>query len=155
MYAIAREIKYRATMKPLFDGAAAGVIISLTYAIGKQLNHTYNLNARPYTIRAVIYSLLSVMSCTYYFFLKDVYQVNVEDEIDEELVQNPVFAEGGMEFYGKILQRNIALRKLLGREGENMYTALGNENSFFRTKHSPLVQRLTYFKESFSGKEKQ
>ncbi|XP_022079813.1 transmembrane protein 177-like [Acanthaster planci] len=42
-------------------------------------------------------------------------------ELGEEYVR------GGVEFYEKKIQKNIALRKIMGRRGEQMYTYYGNE----------------------------
>lgn len=81
-----------------------------------------------------------------YFMMKDVSQFTIEKRIDEALKKaNPIFEEGGKEYYTKIIERNQALRKLLGKQGEIQYTALGNENHFLRIKHIPLVQRKEFF----------
>ena len=37
------------------------------------------------------------------------------------------YAEGGVEFYTKVLQRNVALRELMGSEGEGVFTVKGND----------------------------
>ncbi|XP_038044455.1 transmembrane protein 177-like [Patiria miniata] len=37
------------------------------------------------------------------------------------------YIRGGLEFYEKTIQKNIALRKIMGKRGEQMYTYYGNE----------------------------
>lgn len=83
---------------------------------------------------------------------KDALQGFYEEKVDRELkALNPVFAEGGKVFYEKLLERNKALRVLMGKEGESTYTVTGNENFFLRQKHLPLVQRKAFFEESASS----
>ncbi len=49
---------------------------------------------------------------------------------------------GGIEFYGKALERNALLRDLLGPdEGPKMFTPTGNVNSVFRQRDVPLTAR--------------
>lgn len=51
------------------------------------------------------------------------------------------YAQGGVEFYAKTLQRNIALRSLMGSSGEKKYTFYGNDVEFVRQKHVPFTER--------------
>jgi hypothetical protein len=51
------------------------------------------------------------------------------------------YAKGGVEFYSKILQRNMALRGLMGPSGEKMYTLYGNDVEFLRQSHVPYSER--------------
>lgn len=96
-----------------------------------------------------MYGLVSSIFIMNYFMIKDVAQLYFDEQIDKELKKmNPVFAEGGKEYYTKILQRNIALRQLMGQEGEMVYTVTGNNNYLFRTKHLPLVHRKKIFEEN-------
>jgi len=44
----------------------------------------------------------------------------------------PDFAEGGIEYYDKMLARNVALRELLGKDGEKRFTAKGNIRTSFQ-----------------------
>lgn len=51
-------------------------------------------------------------------------------------------AVAGITFYDKMLKKNVALRNLTG---ENIYTALGNENFVLRQKSIPLTMRKSFF----------
>ncbi|XP_028143060.2 transmembrane protein 177 isoform X1 [Diabrotica virgifera virgifera] len=146
LYAMAREVLHRQTPKPLIDTALNANLVISTYAICRTLNEKFNLYDRPLSLRFGMYSLVALFSIGFYVMLKDVTQVYYEDKVDKELKKkNKIFLEGGKEFYSKLLERNKALRQLLGKEGETLYSVLGNENSLFRNKHIPLVQRLSAF----------
>lgn len=148
IYAIAREIKFRDTLKQLIDTIVGVVSVAGTYGLANTLNQKFNLYSKPRPFRVFMYCLIGAFSFGSYALCKDVSQVYYETEIDKKLKEkNPVFAEGGKEFYNKLITRNIALRKLLGKEGERTYTALGNENYLFRYKHKPVVDRKLFFEE--------
>lgn len=51
-------------------------------------------------------------------------------------------AAAGIRFYDKILKKNVALRNLTG---QNIYTAMGNENYLLRQKSLPLTARKSFF----------
>ncbi|KAJ8350698.1 hypothetical protein SKAU_G00258280 [Synaphobranchus kaupii] len=53
------------------------------------------------------------------------------------------YAEGGVEFYDKILTRNKTLRTLMGQKGEEMYAPSGNlfPTSVLRMKHASYTSR--------------
>ncbi|EFA10319.1 transmembrane protein 177 [Tribolium castaneum] len=146
IYAMAREIKMRDTLKGMLDTVVAVVSWSGMYGISNTLNIKFDLYSKPRPVRIIMYCLVGAFSFGSYVFCKDFSQVYYETQIDKELKEkNPVFAEGGKEFYNKIVARNIALRKMLGKEGERAYTALGNDNYLFRYRHVPVVQRKLFF----------
>jgi len=79
---------------------------------------------------------------TSWLFVKDFLAVRRDELADEEAASiSPEYAEGALEFYNKILQRNIALRSLLGESGSSQFTALGNVKELLRTTHLPCVTR--------------
>ncbi|KAF7285968.1 hypothetical protein GWI33_008274 [Rhynchophorus ferrugineus] len=100
--------------------------------------------------KLIIDTILGTASCLFTYSLNAT-QLYYDQQIDKELKDmHSIFAEGGKEYYTKILQRNIALRQLMGKEGEQIYTVTGNDNYMFRTKHLPLVHRKKIFDESSS-----
>ncbi|XP_066147967.1 transmembrane protein 177 [Euwallacea fornicatus] len=148
MYAIARDIKMRDSFKLCFDTAYAFFFCTMTYTTSTMLNQKLNLYVKPQALRFFSYGLVGLFSFGYYIMIKDLTQNYYEKKIDLELKElSPIFAEGGREFYTKILERNKALRILMGKEGESVYTALGNDNFFLRNKHLPIVQRKAFFEE--------
>lgn len=146
IYAIAKEIKFRDSPKVLIDTLVAVTSFLGVYGISNAYNKKLNLYAKPLAVRLVLYSLVGALAFGSYAFCTDVSTVYYEKSADEQLkALNTIFVEGGLEFYTKILNRNRALRKLLGKEGEKIYSVLGNENYFIRYKHVPLVQRRAIF----------
>lgn len=148
MYAIAKEIKLRNSYKLYIDTICATLAIILAYGGSAKLNEKLNLYNKPRKIRFIGYALMTMFSAGNYIMCKDFTQNYYEEKIDRELKEfSPVFAEGGKQFYTQILERNKALRVLMGKDGENEYTVLGNENFIIRHKHRPIVQRKAFFEE--------
>lgn len=146
MFAICREIMMTQTRHLFINSLSPAVIILGTYLGTRRLNEKMNFYSRPVGLRMVVYSLISVFSTGLYFMVKDVAQVHYETAIDEKLADlGPDFVEGGIEFYDKILKRNMALRHFLGKEGEKLYSVKGNENFLLRHKRVPLTARKEYF----------
>lgn len=149
LYAIAREIKLRDSYKLFVDAALTFMGFSLTYVTSRFLNQKLNLYQQPKQVRFIGYGLVVLLNLGNYLMCSDAVQCFYEDKVDRELKElNPVFAEGGKVFYEKLLERNKALRVLMGKEGESTYTVTGNDNFFLRQKHLPLVQRKAFFDES-------
>lgn len=151
IYAIGSHIRMRESLKPGLDVVYAGISTAATYSVANHLNVRGNLYSKPRSVRLVMYSLVATFFCTSYFMLKDLTTILIEKRIDEELInKSPIFAQGGREYYAKMIERNKVLREIMGTRGEKMYTALGNENTIIRTKHIPLVQRKAFFDEKLA-----
>ncbi|CAG9861829.1 unnamed protein product [Phyllotreta striolata] len=152
LYAMAREIKHRQTLKPLLNAALSFQTVFLIYAVSRQINERFNFYAQPRSTRMLMYLLVGAFCGGIHAMGSDASQIYYEGKIDKELRQtDQAFVEGGKEFYEKILQRNKALRSLLGKEGERLYTVHGNENYLIRQKHLPIVQRKSSFEEQLAS----
>lgn len=93
-------------------------------------------------MRTICYTLFGTLMLTMWIFIKDFTTYKREELADETAASiSEEYARGAVEFYSKTLQRNIALRSLLGNEGPLSYTAAGNERETLRTKHVPFVTR--------------
>lgn len=107
-----------------------------------------NLYAGPLSLRVILYTLVGSFATGTYFLLKDSTEVYYESDVDKRLCElGPDFIESGIIFYEKILERNQALRELMGREGENKYSKMGNENFGLRQPRLALIHRKRYFEE--------
>lgn len=107
-----------------------------------------NLHAGPLSLRAVLYTLVGTFATGTYFLMKDITEVYYESGVDKKLCAlGSDFVESGVIFYEKILERNQALRELMGREGENKYSKLGNENFGLRQPRLALIHRKQFFEE--------
>lgn len=148
LYAMAREIKMADSPKFLLDSLYVSFPIAMYYGATSQLNTKYNLFSKARGMRVIIYALFGAFTAGYYFFLKDFTQAYYERAVDRQLKEiSPIFAEGGREFYSKLMSRNIALRSLLGKRGESCFTSLGNEHYLIRQKHLPLSDRKLFFEQ--------
>ncbi len=93
-------------------------------------------------MRTICYTLFGTLMLTMWMFIKDFTNYRREELADKTAAGiSEEYARGAVEFYSKTLQRNIALRSLLGNDGLSLYTAAGNEREIVRTKHVPFVTR--------------
>lgn len=148
LYAMAREIKMLQTPKRIIDAFSSMLSVIATYSVCVFFNQKLNLYARPFGLRGVMYGLVTCFVGGNYIFIKDCSQLKYEQMVDEELKKTPELAQGGAEFYKKILLRNQALRKLLGKEGESQFSGLGNENYLVRQRHVPIMTRKDFFEKA-------
>ncbi|KAF5288289.1 hypothetical protein FQA39_LY04057 [Lamprigera yunnana] len=146
MYVIAREIEMRQTPKYFIEVITSLMSFTCAYGAGSYLNERFNLYAKARSTRLMLYSVLGSVAVVSYLFIKDMSQLYYENKIDKYLKnKSPVFQEGGKEYYKYVLNRNIALRILMGKVGEKKFSPSGNENYLLRQKHLPLVQRKAFF----------
>ena len=139
-YAIAREVckanTQNVAVQAFLNMASCYAYYYLTYSF----NRKANMFSRPLQLRVTLYTLLGGIVFTTWMFLKDFTTYRWEEDADEKAAGiSEEYAQGALEFYSKILQRNLAMRSLLGDEGPKLYTSLGNDRETFRTKHVPFV----------------
>lgn len=147
-FAICREILMTQNNKFIFDSVYPFSCIFMAYNLTTHLNRRLNLYAGPVSLRAVLYTMVGLFATGTYFLMKDMTEVYYETEVDKKLCDlGPHFIESGVIFYQKILERNQALRELMGREGENKYSKLGNENFGLRQPRLALIHRKQFFEE--------
>lgn len=128
MFAIAREIASLSTTEPFGMGAYTAAIIGMMYAISSRVNYTQNFYARPRALRLMWYGLVAMFGWAMWIVGKDGSTIYYESEADKAVVKlGGKYARGGLEYYEKLLQRNVALRTIMGSEGEKLYTAYGND----------------------------
>lgn len=139
-FAIAREISKAASHKVTWDCVLNVSALFTVYYLAYSFNRKANLFKRPLSLRLGLYSILGSIVFTTWLFIKDFSNYHLEQSADEKAASiSEEYAHGALEFYTKILQRNLALRSLLGEEGPKLFTASGNAREIFRTKHVPFV----------------
>lgn len=155
-FAICREILMTQNSKVMFESTYPFMSIFLVYNLSQYLNRRLNLYAAPLNARAILYSIVGFFGLGVYFLMKDMTEIHYEISVDKKLCElGPDFIESGVIFYEKLLQRNQALRELMGKEGEKKYSKLGNENYSLRQPHVALIHRKQYFDEQLKeSKEK-
>jgi hypothetical protein len=139
-YAIAREMCKANTQHVALQTFVNMASCYASYYVAYKFNRRANMFARPFQLRATLYTLLGGIMFTTWMFIKDFTTYRWEEDADEAAAGiSEEYAKGALEFYSKILQRNLAMRSLLGDEGPKLYTSLGNDRETFRTKHVPFV----------------
>jgi len=155
LYAIAREMRMTQSAKLMFDCLYGSIAVYTAYGIGHYLNFAYKFHTKPLGLRMALYGLVSAFVFTNYCLVKDSTQLYYESKVDKELhAKDPLLVQGGLEFYDKILKRNMALRKLMGSEGKHVYSVLGNEIYWLRQPHLPIVYRKSTFENKLDHDEK-
>ena len=139
-YAIAREVSKSTSHQVMIQTFLNGGAVSAYYYFTYSFNRKANMFARPLQIRVTLYTLLGAIMGTTWLLFKDFLTYHWEEKADEEAASiSDEYAQGALEFYTKILKRNVAMRSLLGDDGPKLFTALGNDRELFRTKHVPYV----------------
>lgn len=138
-FAYAREVMYVDSNYVFVKvGLQAGIGFS-AYATGFIANRLLNLKAVLKTwARGGLYTLIGGSWCLVYILIRDMYNFHQDNKVDNRAAKlGKDYAQGGVEYYTKLLLRNQALREFMGSEGPFHYTAYGNQVSTWRT---PTVQ---------------
>lgn len=143
IFGMCREILELKSHKVLLNSLLPVGATLMYYSITSNLNQTNQLFKRPLSLRVMMYSLVGFFTLGMYYLIKDFIQVGLDNYVDETLANlGHNFLVAGFGFYDKILKKNRAIQLLTN---SNDYTALGNVNSYFRTKTVPLTDRRAYF----------
>ncbi|KAL7046449.1 hypothetical protein ACKWTF_002576 [Chironomus riparius] len=143
IFGICREILELKSHKVLFNALYPVGSILLYYSITSTVNTRNHLFKGPLSLRLVMYSIVGLFSLGIYCFVKDFTQVALDKYVDETLANlGANFLVAGLGFYDKILKKNMAIKNLTNT---SELTAMGNINSYFRTKTIPLTDRKMYF----------
>lgn len=109
---------------------------------------------KPRSFRIVVYAGLGTFCYGLWAVSRDILTKFYENYADKRAAGNLSYAKGGVEFYSKTLQRNMALRSIMGPSGERLFTFFGNDVEFIRERHVPYTRRkhnLEKIAERFSG----
>ncbi|KAG8229516.1 hypothetical protein J437_LFUL004922 [Ladona fulva] len=121
------------------------VAVAFAYSVSYHCNRRLQLFSRKVGVRGTFYAVISLFSFGLWALATDLTTTTCESKADKNACDlGPDYIKGGVEFYSKILNRNIALRELLGNQGKKIFTALGNEQTLIRQKHLPITVRKSY-----------
>ncbi|PZC82745.1 hypothetical protein B5X24_HaOG209843 [Helicoverpa armigera] len=147
-FAICREIIMTQNNKIVYQAAYPFTCLFFAYNVSQMLNRRLNLYAGPPLMRGILYSIVGMFATGLYFLMTDMTEVHYETNTDEKLCElGPEYVKSGKIFYEKLLNRNQALRELMGSEGEKKYSKMGNENFGIRQPRIALVHRKLYFEQ--------
>jgi len=143
-FALAREIERTRDNSFIFKSILPGSWLFLTYLIARHANKKLGLFKAPFRPihRGIAYiSLLPTMTLSY-FVTKDWHERVVQGRTDAAVAGLSVeYAKGGVEYYNKLLQRNVCMRELQPK-GKKMYNLHGELlQGIIRVKHKPLLER--------------
>jgi len=142
-FSIAREIERTKIQPYMTNGVFSFCFILLTYNFARIINKKMNMFKRPPLLRGIGYlSLLPTMVLSY-TISKDTFSRYVDRELTRKAAGvSPEYAKGGLEYYHKVLQRNIALRELEGDGGRSRYTSKGEViQGIIRVKQASIQER--------------
>ncbi|XP_023478541.2 transmembrane protein 177 [Equus caballus] len=143
-FALAREVVYLESAAAALQALPAPACLAGTWALGVGAKHALGLYGGPMNLRAAFNLVAAVAGFVAYAFSTDSLTHALEAWLDRRTASlSAAYARGGVEFYEKVLSGNLALRGLLGRPGEKLYTASGNvaPRHWFRIKHLPYTTR--------------
>ncbi|XP_064648116.1 transmembrane protein 177-like [Lineus longissimus] len=142
-FAIARQINYLDSLEIYVDNGFLLCFSMLGYWVGHAANVLLHLKRKlPTFMRGSLYVCIASVGATLYFLAKDEYICYLDEKVDRKSADfGKEYAAGGIEFYAKELQRNKALRCLLGDYGKKVYTKYGNYVTTWRLRHPPPITR--------------
>jgi len=153
-FVIARELHYITPYDIHVDVALRSLFGILAYTTGSVMNLSLQLSRRfkPWS-RFTAFSLVGASWLLMYVQVNDALCCWRDNRTDRKAASlTRAYAEGGVDYYESVLQRNKALRTLLGSsDGPRQYTLFGNELSTIRNPHVQLTARrdnlMKYLKE--------
>ncbi|XP_072816935.1 transmembrane protein 177 isoform X1 [Vicugna pacos] len=143
-FALAREVVYLESSTAALQALPAPACLVGTWALGVGAKHALGLYGGPMNLRAAFNLVAAVVGFVAYAFSTDSLTHALEAWLDHRTASlSAAYARGGVEFYEKVLSGNLALRRLLGKPGEKLYTPSGNvvPRHWFRIKHLPYTTR--------------
>ncbi|ELV10287.1 transmembrane protein 177 [Tupaia chinensis] len=143
-FALAREVVFLESSAAALQALPGPVCLTGTWALSVGAKHALGLYGGPTNLRAAFNLLAAVAGFVAYALSTDSLTHALEAWLDRRTASlSAAYARGGVEFYEKVLSGNLALRSLLGRRGEKLYTPSGNiiPRHWFRIKHLPYTTR--------------
>ncbi|XP_034550348.1 transmembrane protein 177 [Notolabrus celidotus] len=153
-FAIAREVARLQSGGPVLTAVVAPFCLSGVWVYSVVLKQMFGLHTGPPLLRGAVNALALGLGAVSYLLTSDAVKQWVDLSSDRHAAGvSPDYAKGGVEFYSKILSRNVTLRSLMGQKGEDMYAPSGNlfPANLLQLKHTPYTSRrdriLTLLKE--------
>ncbi|XP_004674952.1 PREDICTED: transmembrane protein 177 [Condylura cristata] len=143
-FALSREVVYLESSAAVLQALPAPASLAGTWALTVGAKHALGLYGGPMSLRAAFNLVAAVAGFVAYAFCTDSLTLTLEAWLDRRTATlSAAHARGGVEFYEKVLSGNLALRSLLGKQGEKLYTPSGNiiPRHWFRIKHLPYTTR--------------
>lgn len=127
-FSIARELILTDNFRILIKSMSFSLTLMPMYVLGHTVLSA--LPANPFKIRILAFILLCNVGVFIFLlarnFIENFYQNIADDSVSDISIE---YIHGGIEYYEKLIQRNLALRNIIPG-GEKMYTERGDEVGF-------------------------
>ncbi|XP_063296753.1 transmembrane protein 177-like [Pelobates fuscus] len=143
-FALAREAFYAQNYSPVIKASVAPACLSGVCLFGVAVKQLLGIYSGPVVLRGLFNMGALLLGFVVYFLCNDAISQWLDYRTDRQVAAiSKSYAQGGLEFYDKILARNRSLRTLMGKQGETMYAPSGNlfPKHYFRVKHTPYTAR--------------
>ncbi|XP_069840912.1 transmembrane protein 177 [Dendropsophus ebraccatus] len=143
-FSLAREAVRGQSGGPVLQACVAPLCLTASCVSSVGIKQLLGLYAGPVLLRGVFNVLAVLLGLTGYYLCYDAVSQWLDYRCDRKAAAiSEAYAQGGLEFYEKILARNRLLRGLMGKQGEAMYAPSGNlfPKQKFRLKHAPYTAR--------------
>lgn len=143
-FSIAREVARLQSGGPVLSAAVAPLCLGGVWVYSVVLKQMFGLHAGPALFRGAVNVVALGLGAVSYFLTSDALNQWIDFNSDRRAAGlSRDYAQGGVEFYDKILSRNRTLRSLMGQKGEDMYAPSGNlfPAHLLQLKHTPYTSR--------------
>ncbi|CAN2389115.1 Transmembrane protein 177, partial [Pristimantis euphronides] len=143
-FSMAREAIHAQTSGPILQASVAPLCLTSVCISNVAIKQLLGLYSGPMLLRGVFNVLAVFLGFTGYCFCYDAVSQWLDYRSDRKAAAvSKAYAQGGLEFYEKILARNRLLRAIMGKAGENMYAPSGNlfPKHKLRLKHASYTSR--------------
>jgi len=143
-FAVAREVARLQSGGPVVSAAVAPFCLGGVWVYSVVLKQVFALHAGPALLRGGVNVVALGLGAVSYLLASDAVSQWTDYSSDRRAARvSHDYAQGGVEFYDKILSRNKTLRSLMGQKGEEMYAPSGNlfPAHLLQLKHAPYTSR--------------
>ncbi|XP_025195431.1 transmembrane protein 177-like [Melanaphis sacchari] len=142
-YSIAREVMLTDNQRILIKSILPSVVLMPIYAFGNFIY--YRLPPNPVRVRTLALFLVSNIGVIVWVLIRTATENFYQKKADEKLCDiSEEYIKGGIEYYEKLIQRNLALRNILPN-GENIYSKEGDHIKLIsELSELPLTYRKKY-----------
>lgn len=142
-YSIAKELCLTDNLRIFIKCISFPIVLMPMYALGSTLLNA--LPANPFRVRALAFFLLCNMGLFVWILVRSAIDNFYQNDADKKVCNiSEEYIRGGIEYYEKLMQRNLALRNIIPG-GDELYSEKGDDLGFFTiVQELPLSQRKKY-----------
>ncbi|KAM8934850.1 transmembrane protein 177 [Pelodytes ibericus] len=150
-FSLAREALYAQSNGPVIKSLVAPICFSGVCLSSVAVKQLLGLYAGPILLRGLYNVGVVLLGLAGYFLCDDAITQWLDYRTDRKVATiSKHYANGGLEFYDKILARNRTLRRIMGKQGETIYAPSGNlfPKHYFRLKYTPYTSRRHHIQQT-------